>query len=294
MDEAVHRLNLLDNGNGFIASLDADTLVKSNYLIELESMFHDRKTRQVVIPFIHPKEDIGCELQKAITLYELYLRYFRLSLEYIGWPWSYHTIGSAFAVRASVYGEQGGMNRRNAGEDFYFLNKLFPLGGTQILKNTTVFPAARLSSRVPFGTGPAIKQIIDGGFVYQTYTFQSILEIQYFIQNSDTLFNINHNAIDAFVDNAPYCLSEFWKRSEFKDSVLECNSKCATIDSFRKRLYRKFDAFQIIKFLNFAHESFYTRSMVQVEFLVLLNHLGIEHHGLSVDNLLELAEKLDS
>ena len=33
------------------------------------------------------------------------------------------------AVRADAYLRQGGMNRRKAGEDFYFLNKFMVLGG---------------------------------------------------------------------------------------------------------------------------------------------------------------------
>ena len=44
--------------------------------------------------------------------------------DFVGYPDSIYTIGSAFAVRAEAYMKQGGMNRRQAGEDFYFLYKL--------------------------------------------------------------------------------------------------------------------------------------------------------------------------
>ena len=61
---------------------------------------------------------------KAVWLYELHLRYYKQALQFTGFPYYYHTIGSAFAVNAEVYCKQGGMNRQKAGEDFYFLQKI--------------------------------------------------------------------------------------------------------------------------------------------------------------------------
>jgi len=45
-------------------------------------------------------------------------------LQQAGSPYAYHTIGSAFACRAEAYIAAGGMNRRHAAEDFYFLQQL--------------------------------------------------------------------------------------------------------------------------------------------------------------------------
>ena len=77
-------------------------------------------------------------------------------MTFAGLPYSYHTIGSAFAVTAKAYARQGGMNRRKAGEDFYFINKLIKGENFGEITNTTVFPSPRTSNRVPFGTGKAI------------------------------------------------------------------------------------------------------------------------------------------
>ncbi|MGI6479752.1 MAG: glycosyltransferase [Salinivirgaceae bacterium] len=274
MDEAIRRFNDINRPENFIISLDADTTVMQNYLSELEKLFYNNNSvRQAVVPFVHPKKDIDKSLCHAIMLYELYLRYYRLAMEYIGWQWAYHTVGSAFAVKASVYVEQQGMNRKNAGEDFYFLNKLFPLGGTVIANNTMVFPSARFSDRVPFGTGPALKQIIENRFSYKTYCLQSILDLRYFLENIQTLFGADSLYIDSYIDNAPKALSDYWKETNFIDKINECNSKCAHLNSFNKRLLRKFDAFQIVKYLNFAHENHYKKSEVCKEFELLVNEL---------------------
>ena len=80
----------------------------------------------VSIAYAHRLEeaDMTVQAREAIMKYELYLRYYRLALEYTGHPHAYHCIGSAFAVRTLDYVAQGGMNKRQAGEDFYFLQKL--------------------------------------------------------------------------------------------------------------------------------------------------------------------------
>jgi hypothetical protein len=54
------------------------------------------------------------------------------------------------------------MNRRMAGEDFYFIQKLLPAGGFFNLNQTTVYPSPRSSARVPFGTGVTIQRLTEG------------------------------------------------------------------------------------------------------------------------------------
>ncbi len=50
------------------------------------------------------------------------------------------------------------MNRRTAGEDFYYLQALAQAGRIETVPGTTVRPSARGSWRVPFGTGAAINR----------------------------------------------------------------------------------------------------------------------------------------
>jgi hypothetical protein len=54
------------------------------------------------------------------------------------------------------------MNKREAGEDFYFLNKLAKMGKVGYIKETRVYPSARSSTRVPFGTGKRIQRFLSG------------------------------------------------------------------------------------------------------------------------------------
>ena len=151
-------LQRLDWGrNPFLISLDADTLVDPDYLAAVFRHFASPGTAGAVIPFRHQQGADRLQ-EEAIRSYELYLRSYQFGLAQAGSLYAYHSIGSAFACRARGYIEAGGMNRRLAGEDFYFLQQLNKVGGVSLLCGTVVHPAARSSARVPFGTGRIVEQ----------------------------------------------------------------------------------------------------------------------------------------
>jgi hypothetical protein len=143
MDEAVYRFNLLDNDRGIIVSFDADSECDDNYLTELEKCFSVPGIRGCAIYFEHPLNDAEHSVasNRAIAGYELYLRYFVQAMRWAGFPYAFHTIGSCFAVNSKIYALEGGMNRKTAGEDFYFLHKIIPLGGFTELNSTRVIPS---------------------------------------------------------------------------------------------------------------------------------------------------------
>jgi hypothetical protein len=67
------------------------------------------------------------------------------------------------ACTAAAYTAVRGMPARQAGEDFYFLNKLAKLAPIGDVRDTTVHPSARPSGRVPFGTGRRMLRFLAGG-----------------------------------------------------------------------------------------------------------------------------------
>ncbi|NIQ95979.1 MAG: hypothetical protein GWN87_18585, partial [Desulfuromonadales bacterium] len=144
-----------------LVSLDADTLVDSTYLPAIEKHFAGSDKGGAVLPFLH-RCDGSCESRSAIETYELYLRAYPLGLHLAGSPYAYPTLGSAMACTAEAYVRAGGMNRRPAGEDFYFLQQLAKTGGVAQLYGTVVRPSARLSARTPFGTGPSMLRLTGG------------------------------------------------------------------------------------------------------------------------------------
>ena len=130
MDEALRRFDYVNRPEGIILCLDADFTCDFDYLVEIEKWFSDPERVACSIYFEHPLESPDNQrVTEAIILYELHLRYYVQSLRFASFPYAFHTIGSSMAVRSDVYRKQGGMNKRQAGEDFYFLHKVIPLGG---------------------------------------------------------------------------------------------------------------------------------------------------------------------
>src|SRR5690606_5551781 len=124
MDEALRRLDRAGRLDGVIACFDADCTCDPNYLVEVERFFRENpKAPGCSIYFEHPLSGPAEPgIYQAVARYELHLRYYIEALRHAGFPHAFHTIGSSMAARASAYLQQGGMNKRQAGEDFYFLH----------------------------------------------------------------------------------------------------------------------------------------------------------------------------
>jgi hypothetical protein len=144
-----------------LISLDADTLVAENYLVAIRSFWRSERAAAVVNYAHQIPTDAGERL--AIGNYEIYLRYYVLGLRYAGSPYAFPSIGSTMVCTADAYVAVGGMNRRDAAEDFYFLNKLAKFRAVDCIATTTVYPSARTSRRVPFGTGRRILRFLEEG-----------------------------------------------------------------------------------------------------------------------------------
>ncbi len=160
LDLALTRLNPAQP-RSFLVCLDADTLVRPDYLTALTRHFEEGNCGAAIIPFIHQK-GLSAQADRAIVWYELFLRCYVLGLSRAGSPYAFHTVGSAMACRADAYLKIGGMNSRSAGEDFYFLQQLARTVGVQQVSGTVVYPSQRASHRVPFGTGRSIARILEG------------------------------------------------------------------------------------------------------------------------------------
>ena len=118
----------------------------------------------LVYPFHHCDDQERAESKEVILatqLYELSLRYYVAGMKFADSPYAFHTIGSTMAVSAKHYAMVRGFPKREAGEDFYLLNKLAKVGAVLELGSDCepIEIEARRSDRVPFGTGAAVNKI---------------------------------------------------------------------------------------------------------------------------------------
>ena len=108
-------------------------------------------------------------IDDAHAKYEAFLRYYVLGLQHAGSPYAFHTIGSCIAVTPTAYAAVRGVPKRQAGEDFYLLNKLAKVGQLHTANSSPVTIQARTSLRVPFGTGQATNEIVRNSDTYKIY-----------------------------------------------------------------------------------------------------------------------------
>lgn len=255
MDLAVEHFLRNEKRRGIIISLDADCTVSSNFLTTIwEAFSHDKSLNGTIHDFHHRVEEEGPLAESAAREYEAYIRYFRSMLEYMGFPYYWHTIGSAFAVSADAYVRVGGMGRQQGGEDFYFLQKIFALGNIRELKETRVFPMARLSDRVPFGTGPSLQKIMDEpAGSERAYSERSFRELKQLFDRIDDLRGKDAQSVESMTAVLHPSLQQFLKEIDFQMLVRNCDENSASPATFRKRFFHHFNAFRVIKYLNQVH-----------------------------------------
>ncbi len=162
MDAALQIIDARAANGGLICCLDADTLVEKNYLSSVRTYFSRSGDPAAVTGYAHQKPDDPA-LLAAICCYEIFLRSYVIGLSFAGSPYAFHSIGSTMSCTSEGYVAVRGMNRRQAAEDFHYLNKLAKIGRIGVISETTVFPSARPSKRVPFGTGQRMIRFLTGG-----------------------------------------------------------------------------------------------------------------------------------
>ena len=263
MDEAAFRFGLTEKGIGIICSFDADTTCEKNYFVEIEEkIYQNPEIEAGSIYFEHPVSGTQFpeEVYKAISLYELNMRYYLQALRSTGFPYAHHTLGSAFFVGSDAYARFGGMNRRKGGEDFYFLQKVIPNVTFIDMVSTKVIPSPRPSNRVPFGTGPWIYKYINKEIdTYYTYNLKSFNDLKDFFVTIPEMYDSGAIELKLNYHSIPNSLKDFLPEDEFVRKMEEIQENSSHPVSFKKRFYSWFNGFKIIKYLNYIHLNYYER-----------------------------------
>ena len=167
------------------------------------------------------------------------------------------------AVKARTYLQQGGMNRKKAGEDFYFLQKLMLNAEVTELIETVVYPSARPSHRVPFGTGRAIQQVLDGS-QQTSYPFQAFRDLSALIKEIDHMESIPKQFLSTLSDRLPNSINHFLQLNKVDEASDEIARNVRELHQFKRRFWQWFNGFRCMKFLNWVSEETYPRIEIGV------------------------------
>ena len=172
MDLALQLHQLGGTSSPWLATTDADAQPPASYFPAISAVAprtaNGVRRVALTLPFWHtPAGDAA--IDSATADYELSLRYYTLGLAAAGSPYAYESMGSSIAVLAEAYAEVRGFPRRNAGEDFYLLDKLAKVGALHRPPCEPIRLRSRTSDRVPFGTGRKVGEIVGNGGALSTY-----------------------------------------------------------------------------------------------------------------------------
>jgi glycosyltransferase involved in cell wall biosynthesis len=267
MDEAARRFAKINLSKGVICCFDADSTCTANYLESINQHFYLNKVKPngAAVYYEHVIPTSG-RLKEGITQYELHLRYYVHALRMIGYPYAHQTVGSSMIVRSDVYQKVGGMNKRKAGEDFYFLHRVMPTGNFIDISDTIIYPSARISDRVPFGTGKAMdKWTAENPAAYLTYNLQSFKDLNTLFNQTEACFNISTSDLQALMSNLPESTKSFLSSIGFNNEVVRLNNQSNNLSTFINKWYQYFDGFMVLKYLHYARDNYHENKPVTRE-----------------------------
>lgn len=233
----------------YLWTTDGDARVDENYF----DISNEPESAALLSPFQHAY-DLKTLEGRALKAYDSFLHYYVAGLKYAGSPYAFHTIGSTIIVAAEAYAQVRGFPKREAGEDFYLLNKVAKVGCVRVRSTGVVTLSQRSSLRVPFGTGSStvdIMQLFSAGETYRIYHPATFECLRIWLEAMDRFCihqDLAQTRDEIALENAKL-LPIIEKLSLF--SILE-SAKATRKEERRIRAHCReaFDAFRTLKFVH--------------------------------------------
>lgn len=278
--------------------LDADCTIDENYISEVWKFFNSTNYSAGCVKFKHllPEDE---KEKLAIICYEIFLRYYVLGLKTAKSPYAFHTIGSTLACDVNSYIKIQGMNKKKAGEDFYFIEKLAKITSIGEIKSTCVYPSSRSSWRVPFGTGRSVSRFLQNKqneyLLYSPKSFYVLKEWLNIFENNKLLSPSEYLNQAKEINSA---LKTFLVNNNFEKDWEKILLHSKTNEQIKKQKRLWFDGFRTLKFIHYLRDNAYQNIDMFDAVVELLSYNKIEYkikkHFPNVDEQIEILELLRS
>ena len=228
---------------------DADTQVSPDYLSKVKQIFKSQNTSAAVIGFSHLKSQDSA-INDAIGQYEKFLKTTAEKMKRAGSPYGYVSMGSTIVCTAEAYCAVGGMPRKKATEDFYFLQELTKYCGVHNISETLVFPSPRPISRVYLGTGFRMEQIQNGFDIAKLfYSEGAFWYLSQWLQLGSHAWEVNLKDLFKNTNTIHPNLVEFLKLESIEDIWSKIQKNAPSKSHFAGQFHRWFDGLKTIRFL---------------------------------------------
>ena len=196
------------------------------------------------------------------------------------------------ACRATAYVAAGGMNRRLAGEDFYFLQQVHKTSGVETLSGTLVHPSPRSSQRVPFGTGRSVGDMLAEGeqrlLFYHPDVFAIVEEWLKCVHE-----NQGADSVDLMrsAGSISAVLQEFLEQAGFKNAWENLKNNNRDSTKLEAAFNGWFDSFRTMRLIHHLSDKAYPRISPELAVAPLLELAG-QVSPANVNGQLELLRSL--
>ncbi|HRI48505.1 MAG TPA: glycosyltransferase, partial [Ignavibacteriaceae bacterium] len=254
MDLALSQFDFSANKQ-ILVCLDADCTVSPTYFEEIYKYFLANDCHAASIRFEHPLVGTD-EENKAIVNYEIFLRYYVLGLKFASSPFAFFTIGSSMACSAEAYTKIGGMNKKKAAEDFYFLEKLSKNYKVHEISNCAVYPSSRGSWRVPFGTGQRVNRFLkyerNEYLLYNPNSFEILKQWLQIFMAGDV--KSENEYLESAKSISPV-LYEYLVANNFAGEWKRILDNSKGVNQIQKQKSLWFDGFKTLKFVHYLRDN---------------------------------------
>lgn len=236
----------------WIYSTDADVILPQYYFSQSINKCDDFSA--IVLDFEHICEEV--ELSQLQFLYDFKLRYYLAGISFARLDYNYIPLGSTLIVQMECYAQVRGFPMRNAGEDFYLLNKLQKIKPIKYLVDGIVVEIkSRLSDRVPFGTGPALIQIkaLSNPKDYKYYHPDCFIGLKEWVDFLKSLWRNDSLEIEKPSDKI---LSELYSFLNCENVFKRVSTQITSQLRWQQFIHQWFDAFKGLKAVHFFDKKY--------------------------------------
>ena len=242
-------LNHLKDKSSLLFCTDADTTVDSQYLKTVLNYFRKDDADAAVVGFCHLIPE-NTALAHTIKEYEEFLLLTARKIKEAGSPYGYVAMGSTMVCTAEAYTAVGGMPRKKATEDFYFLQELAKFCGVHEIPDILVYPSPRPMSRVYLGTGFRISQAQQGYDIDSLYySKQAFILLQKWIALGTTSWKMSLVELLAIIRSQNKELKNFLIKEGIENIWKNLQASSPSENHFTKQFHRWFDGLKTIRFL---------------------------------------------
>ncbi len=233
---------------------DADVTLPENYF-SVSTEYCSTQHSALVYPYRHVHT--GDEaLFLATQLYEQALHYYVEGLKAAGSPYAYHTLGSCIACTHHAYAACRGFPKKSGGEDFYLLNKLAKMGRIVSLKDSILQIESRVSERVPFGTGPAVRKILDDNLTIHSYLYYHPQCFQQLGKLLDAFPSLCHNNSQQWLNALDPLLQDALRALNIYTLFTHLKTQGKNSQQSLQHCHWWLDAFKTLKLIHFLEKNF--------------------------------------